>query len=237
MNLERTGETGRANARGGAGGREGALIDPSSAGLKLRILFTVGGGLLTLDLATKWVVRETFFLGQTMEVAGDFFRLTYILNPGAAFGIHAGDHSRIVFTVLALFVLVLLVAMYRQTPATDRFRLVAIALVCGGAIGNLLNRIASPYGVVDFLDVGVGDLRWPVFNLADIGITVGALLLALSIWKEEADGGDDARPVRDGGAAAGDDSGPCSGQAGGQGGREGDGDPADNGAPLDPEGR
>ena len=81
--------------------------------------------------------------------------------------------------------LVALAGMYWVTPLKDRVRLTAIALICAGAIGNLLDRIRNPAGVVDFLDVGINELRWPVFNVADIAVTAGAVFLALSLWREE----------------------------------------------------
>ncbi|MGH7447666.1 MAG: signal peptidase II, partial [Longimicrobiales bacterium] len=56
---------------------------------------------------------------------------------------------------------------------------------CGGAVGNLIDRVRSASGVVDFIDVGVGSVRWPVFNVADMAVTTGAIILALSLWKEE----------------------------------------------------
>ena len=76
--------------------------------------------------------------------------------------------------------------LYWFTPLHDRARLLAIALICGGAVGNMLDRIKSASGVVDFLDVGVGTLRWPVFNVADMAVTTGAGILGLSLWREEA---------------------------------------------------
>src|SRR5690606_9164211 len=90
-----------------------------------------------------------------------------------------------VFLALTVVALVVLLVWYRSTPASDRLRLVAIASVTGGAIGNLIDRVRSERGVVDFLDVGFGSVRWPVFNVADIAVTTGALLLAYSLWKEE----------------------------------------------------
>jgi signal peptidase II len=74
---------------------------------------------------------------------------------------------------------------YRSTPGTDRSRLLALASVTAGAIGNLIDRIRSHQGVVDFLDFGFGDARWPVFNVADIAVTCGAVLLAISLWRED----------------------------------------------------
>ncbi len=143
-------------------------------------LFVVG-----LDVTTKLMVQAYLPLYDQVDVVGSYLRLTYIQNPGAAFGIHLGSYSRPVFLVLSLIALAALAAMYWATPARDRIRLAAIALICGGAVGNLVDRVRSHAGVVDFLDIGVGDLRWPVFNVADIAVTTGAIFLALSLWQEE----------------------------------------------------
>lgn len=143
------------------------------------------GGVLLLDIATKMLVQRTFHLYQQVDVIGDYVRLTYIHNPGAAFGIELGPYSRFIFLFLSLLALFALGGMYWVTPAKDRIRLMSIALICGGALGNLLDRVRSAAGVVDFLDVGVGNIRWPVFNVADIAVTTGAIFLALSLWREE----------------------------------------------------
>jgi signal peptidase II len=142
-------------------------------------------GLIVIDQITKFIVERTLRLYDPVPVIGDFFRLTYIFNRGAAFGIHLGEWSRVAFSILPVAAAVLLYMMYRQTPWSDRTRLISIALVTGGAIGNLIDRIRSSRGVVDFFDFGFGNVRWPVFNVADIGVTVGALLLAVSLWREE----------------------------------------------------
>jgi signal peptidase II len=153
----------------------------AKVGLFAAVLF----GVLILDVGTKALVQEHFVLYQQADVIGEYVRLTYIYNPGAAFGIHLGEHSRIIFLVLSIAALGALVGMYWFTPVADRLRLTAIALTCGGAIGNLIDRVRSESGVVDFIDLGVGNIRWPVFNVADIAVTTGAIILALSLWKEE----------------------------------------------------
>jgi signal peptidase II len=140
---------------------------------------------IAVDQATKLVVQANLRLYDPVPVIGEFFRLTYIYNPGAAFGLNLGGWSRVAFSVLALGASLLLYRMYRATPWSDRMRLIAICLVTGGALGNLIDRIRSPRGVIDFFDFGVVGYRWPVFNVADIGVTVGALLLAVSLWREE----------------------------------------------------
>ncbi len=146
-------------------------------------------GIMTLvvlvDYSTKRLIQDNFHLYQQVEVIGEYLRLTFIYNPGAAFGIHLGPYSRLIFLVLSVVALVALGVMYWYTPAADRARLTAISLICAGAVGNLVDRIRSHRGVVDFLDVGIGDLRWPIFNVADIAVTTGAVFLALSLWREE----------------------------------------------------
>ncbi|MGH7507710.1 MAG: signal peptidase II [Longimicrobiales bacterium] len=155
------------------------------SGGKAVLLAAVLGGVVALDAITKMIVQRTLHLYERVDVVGSYIRLTYIHNPGAAFGISLGPHSREIFLVLSIVALIALVGMYWFTPAWDRLRLTAIALICSGAVGNLVDRIRLDAGVVDFLDVGVGTVRWPVFNVADIAVTVGAIILALSLWKEE----------------------------------------------------
>jgi signal peptidase II len=158
------------------------------AALYLAVVF----GVIALDQFTKALVLGSF-PGITpglrpyspVEVWGDVFRLTFIYNTGAAFGLHLGESSRWVFMTLAAVAVVVLWFMFRGTSWSDRPRLFAIASVTGGAIGNVIDRVRSSRGVIDFLDFGVGDVRWPVFNVADIAVTVGALLLAFSLWREE----------------------------------------------------
>jgi signal peptidase II len=164
---------------------------------KFALYGSLVGLIVVLDIVTKYVVERTLTLYHPVPVIGDYFRLTYIYNRGAAFGLSLGDYSRYFFLVLTVVALVVLFLWFRSTPASDRLRLFSIAAVTGGAIGNLIDRVRHEHGVVDFLDFGIGNLRWPVFNVADIAVTVGALLLAVSLWKEEAHTGEEpAGPVR-----------------------------------------
>lgn len=119
------------------------------------------------------------------EVLGEWFRLTLVYNPGAAFGLHLGSYSRWIFMVLTVVAVVTMWRLYRASPADAVWRVRALLCVTGGAFGNFIDRIISPRGVVDFLDVGVGAWRWPTFNLADIAVSTGAILLAIVLWHEE----------------------------------------------------
>jgi signal peptidase II len=142
--------------------------------------------LLVLDVVTKAIAERALApRGVPHEIIGEWLRLTLVYNTGAAFGISLGVHSRWLFLALAVVALIILGRLYRQTPDHDRFRIVSIALVCAGAVGNVIDRIRHPMGVVDFIDVGIGAHRWPTFNVADMAVSVGAFMLAWSLWAED----------------------------------------------------
>jgi signal peptidase II len=117
------------------------------------------------------------------HVVGDWLRLTLAYNEGGAMGLSLGPFSRLAFTLLAFGALAVLYRLYRHTPPTAMLRASALALLIAGAVGNLVDRIRSPHGVIDFIDVGVGPLRFWTFNLADTWITLGAVLLATVLWR------------------------------------------------------
>ena len=166
-----------------------------SSGGDLRLFWIVGGTVVVLDLITKILAVRTLSR-IPRPILGDWFTLQLVYNPGAAFGINAGQHSRWVFLGLALIALVVLGTMVRHTKASDFVRLTALGLVCGGAVGNLIDRVRNARGVIDFLDVGIGQHRWPTFNVADMAVTVGAFTLAVVLWREgrEAEKGRQAEP-------------------------------------------
>lgn len=154
------------------------------SGRNFRPLFWgVGSMVVALDFVTKQIAVNTLSR-IPIRVVGDWLLLRLVYNPGAAFGIHVGEHSRWVFMTLALVALVVLGAMAQRTHASHWFRLTALGLVCGGAVGNLVDRIRSAEGVVDFIDVWIGPFHWPTFNVADIAVTCGALALAVAFWHE-----------------------------------------------------
>ncbi|MDE2890324.1 MAG: signal peptidase II [Gemmatimonadota bacterium] len=136
----------------------------------------ISGVVLILDQVSKRMVMESMFLGESIPVLGSFFRLTYIQNPGAVFGLRLGGNvAHLVFAGLAL---ILVAVMWLRLPAHERVASAGLALVLGGAIGNVIDRIRFS-AVIDFLDFGFGSVRWWVFNVADAAVTVGAVLLIL----------------------------------------------------------
>lgn len=155
----------------------------SNAGLFWPVLATV----CALDVVTKaWAVAQLVPQRMPHDVVSEYVRFTLVYNPGAAFGLHVGQYSRWIFTALTLVALGILGRLYQATRPGDVARTVSLALVCGGAVGNLVDRVRSGLGVVDFIDIGVSDVaRWPTFNLADVAVSVGAFLLAWVLWEED----------------------------------------------------
>jgi signal peptidase II len=147
---------------------------------------------LTLALfAADWVSKQLAASHLTPyvphDVVGEVVRFTLAYNPGAAFSMSLGSASRWGFTLLALVALVILARVYRAAAPNDALQASAIALITGGAVGNLADRLRSAQGVVDFIDIGVGNRRFWTFNVADMGVTCGAILLAWVLWKSGSD--------------------------------------------------
>ena len=158
--------------------------------------------LFVLDQATKWVVASNMRLHESIPVRGDFFRLTYVENPGMAFGIRISNNLFCtVFAVVASIVIMLYLFKLKEEQRWARF---AMTVILGGALGNLTDRILRGR-VVDFLDFEFFDIhipafklfaipfagysleRWPVFNVADIALSVGMVMLLIYILFLEED--------------------------------------------------
>jgi signal peptidase II len=154
----------------------------SNAGLFWPVLVLV----TAVDFCTKAVAAARLVPANLPHsVVGEWLRFTLVYNPGAAFGLHVGQYSRWIFMVLTMVALVILGRLYAATRPGDFARTLSLALVCGGAIGNLIDRIHSWRGVVDFIDIGFSESRWPTFNIADMAVSLGAFLLAWVLWGED----------------------------------------------------
>ena len=138
-------------------------------------LAAVAGLIVLSDQITKAFILHYLALNHPITIIPGFFDVTRIHNPGGAFGLMA-NLSASLRAILFLFISSLAVGLifyfYQKTPATHRLLATAFALIFGGAIGNLIDRIR--FGtVVDFLDFYIGNLHWPAFNVADSAITIG----------------------------------------------------------------
>jgi signal peptidase II len=159
--------------------------------------FLVSLAVLLLDQWTKGIVMRTFQIHESREVVSGFFDLTYVQNSGAAFGLFASVDSSVKAIVLnSVAVLVfLIVSAYAIRSSHKSVRLqVGLALILGGAVGNLLDRVRFTY-VVDFLDLSISGHHWPAFNLADSAICIGVGLLFLDMLQKEEEEAEAAPPV------------------------------------------
>jgi signal peptidase II len=140
---------------------------------------------LALDIVTKQLAERLLFPPHVPHpVIREYVRFTLAYNPGAAFSMSLGPYSRFIFGGFAAVALVVLWRLHRQEPK-DWLKSLALGLAWGGAAGNLVDRIRSPLGVVDFIDIGAGGWRFWTFNVADSAVSVGAVLLAWVLLQEE----------------------------------------------------
>lgn len=148
--------------------------------LKYLILAAIAGAIVTVDQATKMYVHTHFQLHESVEVIAGFFNLTYVRNYGAAFGFLAESHQtfrEFFFLSMPPVALLIILAILRTVAEVDRWTIVSLSLVFGGAIGNYIDRIRFRY-VIDFLDFHFQKFyTWPAFNVADSAIVVGVSVL------------------------------------------------------------
>lgn len=152
---------------------------------KAHLFWPLATAIVLADCASKRVVESAIDPGSSKEVLGEFVRFTLGYNTGIAFGLSFGDSARPLLILFTIVAVAGIIWIYRSTEVRHKVQIVALALILGGAIGNLLDRFQSSAGVVDFIDVGVGTTRFWTFNIADSAITIGAILLILSSMKAE----------------------------------------------------
>lgn len=140
----------------------------------------IGIFVFILDQLVKHTVLGSMHLGESIPIIKDVFHITFVLNPGAAFGML--EHQRWIFIAVALLVVVLALVFYKHIQRESLITRIGAGLLLGGALGNLLDRIQSGL-VVDFLDFRI----WPVFNIADIAICGGAAMLIWDMWQRRSE--------------------------------------------------
>ncbi len=146
--------------------------------------FTAGISLL-LDQWSKIYIDNHFELSQSKRIITNFFHLTYVRNPGAAFGIFADNAIRVPFFITISSVATLAILWYVRRVAKEKhWQLLALGLILSGALGNLIDRIRLGE-VIDFIDVHWYNYHWPAFNIADSAICVGVTIMLICSWHEE----------------------------------------------------
>jgi len=142
------------------------------------MVFIIISSVIFLDQISKFIVTRQLFLHESIAVIKGIFHLTLVYNRGAAFGIFKNQTLLFIITSLIAIVLIVL-KLYRHHRDKISCQTVSLCLILGGAAGNLIDRMFFGY-VIDFIDFRV----WPVFNIADSAITVGAVLLGISILRK-----------------------------------------------------
>lgn len=141
---------------------------------------------LAVDFATKLIAVNTLSPRHVPhEIIGNVVRFTLSYNPGAAFGMHLGPGSRWIFAVLSVVIVAVMLRVTADLTRVSKLAAIGVPIVIGGALGNLLDRVLQRDGVVDFIDIGVGAVRFWTFNVADSAVTIGAICLILALWREE----------------------------------------------------
>jgi signal peptidase II len=147
---------------------------------KARTFWPVLLSLVAIDCATKNLAVERLSPGHVPHpVVGELVRFTLAYNPDAAMGLSLGPYSRVGFLLIAAIMICGVGYYYMKAPRESGASVLALALIAGGAAGNLIDRVRSSRGVVDFIDIGVGNARFYTFNVADAGVFCGTLLLLL----------------------------------------------------------
>ena len=150
---------------------------------KYLMLAVVTGLVVLADQITKVLVYTYLPYHQSITVVPGFFDITHIHNPGGAFGLMANMSTSartIVFLLASSLAVGLIFYFYIKTPTSYVFLAIGFALIFGGAIGNLIDRVRLGI-VIDFLDVYIGDYHWPAFNIADSAITVGIVIFGFHL--------------------------------------------------------
>ncbi|MCE5244032.1 MAG: signal peptidase II [Desulfobacteraceae bacterium] len=151
----------------------------------MRPLLSIAGIIILLDQATKYLVLKFMPIYTGEVIVPGFFNLVHVRNTGAAFSMLAGENTALRQTVmisLTLAVVAMILYTYFKVRVEDRWTRTGYILITGGALGNVIDRFR--FGeVVDFLDFYVGSYHWPAFNVADSAISVGAVMLIISLFK------------------------------------------------------
>lgn len=155
--------------------------------MKQRLTFALVllSGIIGLDIVTKQWALDALAHGHSVPALGGAVPLTLAYNEGAVFGLPLPSAGRWLIIAATLAVLWVLGSLFVRAERADWLRLVSIVLVASGAVGNLIDRVRWDRGVVDFIGpIDLGFMYWPIFNVADMAITVGAILLGISLWQE-----------------------------------------------------
>jgi len=139
--------------------------------------------IVVLDQLTKYIVAHSLKINQSIPIS-EFFNITYIQNKGILFGMMNNPSFSPFLIIAANIIAIIILILWSLKPDNNFWTKAGITLIVSGAVGNLIDRLLYG-GVIDFLDFHIGKYHWPAFNVADISITVGTILLGIGLLKEK----------------------------------------------------
>jgi len=142
---------------------------------RIRTFVTVFLSAVILDQFTKYLIRTTFYFGESKNILGNFLKFTFVLNENAAFGISVGPRWLYIL-IVSIAIIFIVYYFFKNINRANATEVVAGTLIIAGAISNMIDRLTIKY-VVDFINFGIGVHRYPYFNIADSCVVVGTILL------------------------------------------------------------
>lgn len=135
---------------------------------------------LLLDIGSKFLVSRIFILNESKTIIDNFLNITYVRNTGAAWSIL--DNNTWIVTVISLLIIIGIIYYVYRNRVSKKILKMGYGLILGGAIGNFIDRIVYGY-VIDFIDIDIFGWNYPIFNLADMFIVVGVILVMIDAWR------------------------------------------------------
>lgn len=147
--------------------------------------FLIIGIIILLDQISKFIIKTNFNVYDNINIFKGFFQIFYAKNSGAIWGLFHNQSNSIIpkiITLISTIAVLILIFFFLKVSPKHKLEILSLSFIIGGAIGNIIDRIHQGF-VVDFLDFYINGYHWPTFNIADSFITIGVIILAISIWK------------------------------------------------------
>lgn len=139
-----------------------------------------------IDIFSKYLITRLMLFGESITIIDNFLNITYVKNTGAAWSIL--NNNTLIVTIISIIIISFLIwYIYINSKNNNKFEKIGYALVLGGALGNLFDRLVYGY-VIDFIDIYIFNYDYPIFNLADTFIVIGVIILFISMWRDKKDG-------------------------------------------------
>ena len=135
---------------------------------------------ILLDMVSKYIISRLLIVNESVMVIKNFFNITYVRNTGAAFSIFSGN-TFLVMVISFMIIMGIILYISKNKPG-NKIEKISYSLILGGAIGNFIDRIIYGY-VRDFIEIDIFGWDYPIFNLADVFVVVGVILLVIATWR------------------------------------------------------